>query len=134
MKIKSKISQLFVIAVATLFSIGSFNNASAQQKTDNSSILLGKWINDENDRTIEFVKKDKLYSALILTANDKSLIGKEQIINLKWNGKSFTSGKLIIIKKGKTFDCTVTIKDNNTIEITGKSGFMNKSQTWKRVK
>lgn len=134
MKIKSKIDQMFAAIAAAVFFIGSINTISAQQKTDNPAAILGQWINEENDRTIEFIKKDNLYSALIIKADDKNLIGKEQIVNLKWNGKSYSGGKLILIKKEKTFDCTAKIKDNNTIEITGRSGFMSKSQIWKRVK
>lgn len=130
MKSTFKIPLLIAAFVTALFAA---TPAQAQQ-TKTNDVLLGKWTNEDKDRTIEFTKKGTEYIATIVAAEDKSLIGKQQITGLQWDGKTFKNGTLHVIKKGKTFACSVTVKDNNTIEISGKSGLISKSQAWTKIK
>lgn len=133
MKIISKISLVRIVLIVSVFFFGT-SHAAAQQKAYNSDFILGKWTSQNGDRTIEFVKKEDKYSAVISASAEKSLIGKEQIKNLRWTGSSYAEGKLIMVRKGRELDCQVAIKDDNTIEISGKVGFISRTQTWKRVK
>lgn len=133
MKIISKISLVGIVLIVSVFFFGT-SQAAAQQKSYNSDFILGKWTSQNGDRTIEFVKKEDKYSAVISASAEKSLIGKEQIKSLRWTGSSYAEGKLIMVRKGRELDCQVAIKDDNTIEISGKVGFISRTQIWKRVK
>lgn len=130
-----KTTFMIPVMILTFFAALSFSKVSAfASQTMTGDIILGKWINDDKDRTIEFSKKGSEYVAVVVAADDKALIGKEQISGLKWDGKTFKEGKLHVIKKDKTYPCTIMVKNNNTIEISGKVGFISKSQTWNKLK
>lgn len=113
-----------------IFIAGFFTAAHAQTNANN---ILGKWINNEKDRVLEFVQKGSTYEAIIKQAPDPSLVGQKQITELSFS-KSTYNGKLYLPKKGKTFPCTISLNANGTMEITAKAGMMSKSQTWTRVK
>jgi uncharacterized protein (DUF2147 family) len=96
--------------------------------------ILGKWINEEHTRVLEFHKNGNYYEAIIKEAEDKSLIGKIQIANLQFIKDAYINGKLYLPKKGKNFPCTAKIKPDGTLEISAKASFMSKSQIWSKVK
>ncbi|AWH86361.1 hypothetical protein HYN59_15140 [Flavobacterium album] len=117
-----------MIFLLSLFTLLQFNTVIA---IDND--LSGKWINEDKTRVLEFTQNSGIYEAIILKAEDNSLIGKKQITGLKKVGTSY-KGTLHVIKKNKEMDCTVTIKNTNTIEIKGSYGPVSKSQKWHRQK
>ncbi|PZP41664.1 MAG: hypothetical protein DI598_17935 [Pseudopedobacter saltans] len=97
--------------------------------------IIGKWTDDAQDRTIEFVAQGDHFNAVILKAKDGSLVGKTQISGLQKNGSdAYKNGTIYVIKQGKTASCTAKINGNNQLVITGKMGFFSKSQTWTRTK
>ncbi|MDE1192564.1 MAG: DUF2147 domain-containing protein [Arachidicoccus sp.] len=116
-----------LFAAMILISTVSF----AQSQND---IIIGKWKDDAGDRTIEFVKTDAGYNAIIRTAEDASLVGKIQISHLqKKDATHYINGTLYIITKNKTAKCSVEADSNNELVITGKMGMFSKSQKWTRV-
>jgi hypothetical protein len=122
LKAVTLIAALFVMTLSTF-----------AQQPDIGDAILGKWINEGKDRTIEFVKEGNEYIAVIVVAEDKTLIGKKQITDLLWDGKAYKEGKLHAIKKDKSFPCSVVIKTETAIEISVKMRFMSGSRTWTKV-
>lgn len=111
------------------------NNTTAHAQTSSKAdTILGKWTNEDKTRTIEFTKNGISYEAVIKDAPDKNLIGTKQITGLQFDGKGYKNGKVYLPKKGKTFPCTVSLKNDGTLELSAKAGFMSKSQIWTRVK
>ena len=70
---------------------------------------------------------------------DKSLrnrpvIGLSMLEGLSKKGDHYTGGTIYSPKTGKTYDATLKIKDQNTLEVTGHVFVFSSTQTWKRVK
>ncbi len=107
--------------------------ALAQNPTANAETILGKWTNDDKTRTIEFVKKNNTYEAIVREADKAELVGKTLITSLvAENGKY--NGKIYMPRQGKSFSCTIVLKDEDTMMLTGKAGLMSRTKTWTRVK
>ena len=108
------------------------SSASAQSLNDKIS---GKWVNDDQSRVIEFVRNGSVYDAIIIKAEDSTIIGKKQITGLVFTGKdTFQKGVLHIILKNMTVNCKVRIIGDSELEIIVSKGFISKSQIWKRYK
>lgn len=125
MKKTMKFLSLAVILIASIFT-----TAFAQTDAD---AILGRWTNDDNTRVIEFVKTGNSYNAIIKEAPDKSVVGKNQLTGLLFSNGSY-NGTVHLPKKGKSYPCTVKIKNDGSMELTAKAGFMSKTQSWVKVK
>lgn len=118
-----------VVSILTVVLLGL--HVFAQAVNDK---ILGRWINEDQTRVIEFVRNGNNYDAIIRKADDKSLIGKKQITGLQSSGvTSFINGTIHIIKKGKTAKCTATLSADGKLYIEASYGMMSRSQTWTRV-
>lgn len=107
---------------------------SLQVLTQSGNPLVGRWINEDKSRVIEFFTNGDTYDALIREADDKSLIGRKQIAGLTTkDGKSFRNGTLFLIRKGKSAKCSARLTNGQTLEITGSVGLLSKSQTWTKL-
>ncbi|MEO7979116.1 DUF2147 domain-containing protein [Flavobacterium sp.] len=119
--------KIILITAGLLFSLNIF----AQTTNDK---ILGKWTNEDKTRIIEFVKSGDAYDAIIRKAEDNGLVGKKQITDLKASGTaSFVDGKLHIIKKGKTAECTASLSGDAKLIIKASYGMMSKSLTWTKL-
>jgi uncharacterized protein (DUF2147 family) len=123
------LAAIALLVVSTLFAVA--NKGYAQ--TSGPDVILGKWVNEDKTRTMEFVRNGTLYDGVIVSADNKEIVGKTVMIGLKYSGSDY-QGKLFLPKRGKTFPCTAKLNDNNTMEITGNAGFASKSKTWTRVR
>ena len=122
---------MYKVIFSFLLMLASF--AAFSQNTKDP--IVGKWVDDANDRTIEFVSQGDHFNAIILKAKDGSLVGKTQISGLQKNGaNTYKNGTVYVIKQDKTAGCTAKMNGNNQLVITGKMGFFSKSQTWTRTK
>ncbi|HTN45817.1 MAG TPA: DUF2147 domain-containing protein [Flavipsychrobacter sp.] len=119
----------FLSLVALLVS-ALFVPAKAQSGADT---ILGKWTNEDKTRVIEFIKSGSVYNAVIRKAPDQSVVGKNQLANLSYRDGNY-NGNVLLPKKGKSYPCTLRMKDDGTMEMTAKAGFMTKSQVWTKVK
>jgi uncharacterized protein (DUF2147 family) len=133
MKMTLKIPMIILLSTAVIF-WGNNSKVSAQSTPATGDAIIGKWTNEDKTRIIEFVKTGATYEAVIKEAPDKSLIGKKQITGLQFDGRAYKNGKVYLPKRGKTYPCTVSLKGDDTMELSAKAGFMSKSQTWTRVK
>ena len=119
--------KIILMVTGLLFSLNIF----AQTTHDK---ILGKWINEDKTRIIEFVKSGDAYDAIIRKAEDNSIVGKKQITALKATGTaSFVDGTLHIIKKGKTAKCTASLSGDTKLYLKASYGVMSKSQTWTKL-
>lgn len=121
------------LTMLLFLSISAFLSAGAQQ-TGNTETIIGKWTNEDKSRIIEFVRNGATYEALIRESDDKSLIGKKQITELKFENGRYRNGKIHLIKKNKTASCTARLLDDSTLELSAKLGLMSKTQKWSRIK
>lgn len=119
--------KFFSIAIFVLTAL--FTTAQAQTSADN---ILGKWTNEDKTRVLEFIKSGDNYEAIIKESQDKSLVGKKQITDLKYGNGSY-KGNVYLPKRGKTFPCTLTIKSDGSLQLSAKAGFMSQSQIWTKV-
>ncbi|CAG5016133.1 hypothetical protein DYBT9275_05483 [Dyadobacter sp. CECT 9275] len=124
--IKSMKSTLMLLFVAVELTTGAHAQTSADA-------ILGKWTNEDQTRVIEFVKDGGGYQALIRQAPDQSLVGKKQLTGITY-GKGVYTGQVWLPKHGKNYPCTLTLKTNDSLELSAKAGFMSKSQMWTRVR
>lgn len=119
--------KIILMITGLLFGLHAFAQAPQDK-------ILGKWINDDKTRIIEFVKSGDAYDAIIRKAEDNSIVGKKQITGLKATGAaSFAGGTLHMIKKGKTAKCTASLSGAATLYIKASYGMMSKSVTWARL-
>ena len=137
-----------------LFLFSSLTLAALAQKKDD---ILGKWINSSNEGQIEIYKRgDKFFGKLawIKEPNDekgkpktdqknpepalrsKALLGLEILKNFIFEDGKWTDGSIYDPKTGKTYSCTISIKDDGKLNMRGYIGIslIGRSETWKRVK
>ncbi len=126
--------------------------AFAQKRDD----ILGTWVNPSGEGHVEIFKKgDKYFGKLIWIkelkdANGKikldlknpnaslrqnPILGLEILKNFVFDEGKWTDGSIYEPKTGKTYSCTMTIK-NAQLNIRGYIGIslIGRSETWKRVK
>lgn len=116
---------LVVFIIATFF---------VPKQTQNSrDAVLEKWTNEDKTRVVEFVNTGISYNAIIRKAPDESIVGKNQITDIIYSNGIY-NGKVNFPKKGKSYPCRLRIKNDGSIELTVKVGFINKSQIWTRIK
>jgi uncharacterized protein (DUF2147 family) len=119
--------KMILLLTVLLFSLNIF----AQSANDK---ILGKWINEDKTRIIEFVKNGDAYDAIIRTAEDNSIVGKKQITGLEASGTTlFVNGTVHIIKKGKTAKCSATLSGDAMLYLKATYGIMSKSQIWTKL-
>ncbi|MAN27568.1 MULTISPECIES: DUF2147 domain-containing protein [Mesonia] len=118
------------LLMTMLFAIGL--SASAQEVQDP---MIGLWKDGSSDRTFEVVQNSAgSYDAIIHKAENKDVIGKKQITNLKAVGnKKYDGGTIHLFSRNKTGKCSAELKDLKTLEIVGKVGFFSKSAIWKKL-
>lgn len=95
--------------------------------------ILGKWMNEDKSRVLEFLKTGSVYNAIVRKAEDESLIGRQQITGLKADGDAYEGGTINLFKRKKTAKCTIRFINNDLLEIQGSYGVISKSQRWLRV-
>lgn len=117
---------LMILAITA----GICNSACAQTNAD---VILGKWINQDKTRVIEFTKTGNTYQAYIRQAPDKSIIGNKQVTDVLYQTGSY-NGNIYLPKKSKSYPCTIAINSNGVMCITARAGFMSRSQTWTKVR
>jgi uncharacterized protein (DUF2147 family) len=95
--------------------------------------ILGKWMNEDKSRVLEFLKNGSVYNAIVRKAEDENFIGRQQIRGLKPDGDAYEGGTINLFKRKKTAKCTIRFINNDLFEIQGSYGVISKSQRWSRV-
>ncbi|MEE9355982.1 MAG: DUF2147 domain-containing protein [Methylococcaceae bacterium] len=134
----------FMLAVVILMGIGKSYALP-------ESALLGLWKNQSGDGLIEITKKQGKYSGTITGSPDKkdrkdknnpdpklqerSLRGVQIMGDLTYRSEdSWEDGWIYDPNNGKTYQCNVTLVDENTLEIRGYVGIalFGRTEVWKR--
>lgn len=96
--------------------------------------LTGKWTNEDHSRVIEFVANGDKTDAVIRKAKDTGLIDKKQMTGLTLKEQGLYTGTLHLIKKGKSFGCSIRIISDSAISIEVSRGLAAKKEIWTNTK
>lgn len=106
-------------------------SAGAQSTGDK---ILGKWMNEDKSRIIEFIKNGSAYEAVIRKAENQSLVGKKQITSLKYKkGNAYNGGTLHIFQRNKKVNCSAKFESDTKLELKASIGLMSTTQVWIKV-
>lgn len=123
-----------VIMLCIVFLILTVGNLIAQ---NNSDQILGKWVSEDNAKTVEVFKEGGKYSAKIIEAKNKKQIGTLIVWGLQYNnrGKEWSDGEVQTPDMSHSASCYVTLKGDKLM-ITGYHGLrlFGSSQTYIRKK
>jgi len=115
---------LFIVSCLVTINMLAFNQ---------NDRILGKWINENRTRIIEFVKTSHGYDAYIVRAEDKSLNGHVQIEGLRPASPDlFLDGTAYIFSRNKKIKCQALLRGVQKLHITGKYGLISKTQIWEK--
>lgn len=146
--------------LTTLILLICFSLTSVAATTDDPDALLGRWLSSKKRNQVQIFKQgNKYYGKLVwmLEPNDpvtnKPKVDKENpdeklrnrplmnvvlLTNLTYKGKNlWGDGEIYNPEDGKTYNCQVSLKDPNSIDLRGYVmglSFLGKSRTWTRVK
>jgi uncharacterized protein (DUF2147 family) len=116
---------------------------------------LGRWLSEDKEGVTEiFELNGKFYGKLVWLKNPtdekgipftdsnnpdtklqkKPLIGLTIINDLVYKNQKWGNGTVYDPEEGKTYQCVIWLKDNNTMNIRGYWGFVYSTETWTRMK
>ena len=118
--------------------------------------VVGTWVNIDDETGVEkseiilYLEDGKLYGRIerLLLPEDQGKLcvnckGKEKdqpieglviVKGLEQDGDSWTDGDIMDPANGKLYDCTISLADDNTLNVRGFLGFsfLGRTQVWKR--
>jgi len=118
--------------------------------------VVGTWVNIDDETGVKkseivlYVKDGKLYGRIerLLLPEDQGKLcinckGKEKnqpiegliiVKGLEQEGNSWTNGVITDPANGKSYDCTISLADSNTLNVRGFLGFsfLGRTQVWQR--
>jgi uncharacterized protein (DUF2147 family) len=119
-----------ILILALLFSLKGYSQ--------NADAITGKWLKaNKEDLIIEVFKEKGEYKGKINWSKDNSKpVGFIMLDKLKYNqkGKRWEDGVIHDPGSGRTYDASVTMQPDGTIEVTGKMLFFKSKRIFKRVK
>jgi uncharacterized protein (DUF2147 family) len=140
--------------ITTVFLVVSF--VSAGQVKDNPDALVGKWLSGDNDAIIEIYQRDSKYFGKITWLKDplndkgkpqtdennpdpklrkRSIMGLVILRDLVYDRDNlWINGMIYDPDSGDDYNCKMSLKDNNTIELRGYVGFplFGRTEVWTR--
>lgn len=123
-----------VITLCIVFLILTVGNLFAQ---NNSDQILGKWVSEDNTRTVEVFKEGGKYFAKIIEAKNKKQIGTLIVLGLQYDNKEkeWSDGEVQLPEMSHSASCYVKLKGDKLM-ITGYHGLrlFGSSQTYNRKK
>jgi uncharacterized protein (DUF2147 family) len=133
--------------------------SSFSPPADNPDAVLGTWLNGTKRGQIQIYKQGGTYFGKIVwlieptdpatgkprtdsknpdaAKRTRPLLNMVLLYNFKYGrGNVWSDGKIYNPEDGKEYNCKMTLKDPNTLDVRGYMGFsfIGKSQTWTRVK
>ncbi|MBD2756144.1 DUF2147 domain-containing protein [Spirosoma sp. BT704] len=129
-------------------------------KADDPDALMGKWLSSKKRNQVQIYRQgNKYYGKLVwmLEPNEpatnkpkmdkenpdeklrsRPLMGLVLLTNLTYKGNNvWSDGEIYNPEDGKTYNCEVSLKDPNSIDLRGYMmgiSFLGKTKTWTRVK
>ena len=133
---------IFLLFTSLIFSI------SALASNSNADVILGEWLSQEKDGKISIFKQgDKYYGKISwgktpgkkdtnnpdTKLKNRDLIGLVILHDFKVTGSSWEDGKIYDPKNGKTYDCKMTILNQNQVNLRGYvlgMPFLGRNSSW----
>lgn len=136
-----KITLIIVLLVTSAY------YAKAQTPRD---AILGTWLSEKKDSKFEIYKRGEVFFGKILSGEGESkdvknpdpalrnrdLIGLVILKDFTFDGKSsWEDGTIYDPRKGKTYDCIITLQDKNTLKVRGYIGLslFGRTEIWSRT-
>lgn len=116
--------------------------------------VIGNWVTYDDDgevmkSTVQlYIKDDKLFGKVIKIHDtssgedtcikcsgdkkDQPILGLEIISDMELSKDRWRDGEILDPENGKTYDCKIWLKDDNTLMVRGYIGFFYRTQTWLR--
>ncbi len=110
--------------MSLLFSIFSFI-AVGQNDPD---LLTGKWKTEEG-KIVTISEENGIFTGKVVGEKNKIV---NILKNMKYSKDKY-NGVLYAAKRNMTLDCTIKVKEEDTIEVTVKKGFIEKTLKWNRI-
>ena len=126
---------------------------------DESDAVVGTWLNGTQKGQVEIYKKGGTYFGKLVwlkepndpntgkpktdikntdaSKRNRPLMNLNIMYNFKYDGANvWSDGKIYNPEDGKEYNCKMTLKDPNTLDVRGYMGIslIGKTQTWTRVK
>ncbi len=133
--------------------------SSFTPSSDNPDAVVGTWLNGSKRGQVQIYKQGGTYVGKIvwlIEPNDlttgkpktdiknsdpakrsRLIMNMPMMYNFKYNGSNvWADGKIYNPEDGKEYNCKMTLKDPNTLDVRGYLGFsfIGKTQIWTRVK
>ncbi len=126
---------------------------------DNPDAVLGTWLNGTKRGQIQIYKQGNTYAGKLVwlieptdpatgkpridnknadpAKRNRPLLNLPLMYNFKYDGGNvWSDGKIYNPEDGKEYNCKMTLKDPNVLDVRGYLGIalLGKTQTWTRVK
>jgi len=119
-----------IIVLALMLSLKGYSQ--------NADAIVGKWLKtNKQDLIIEVYKEQDEYKGKISWSKDnKKPEGFVMLEDLRYNQKSkqWEDGKIHDPNSSRSYDATVTMKSDSTIEVSGSFLFFKSKRAFKKVK
>lgn len=148
------------LRLTTLLLFICFSLTSLAAKTDDPDAIVGKWLSSKKRNQVQIYKQgNKYYGKLVWmleptdpvdkkpkvdkenpdeTLRNRPLMNLILVTNLVYKGhNTWGDGEIYNPEDGKTYNCEVSMKDANSIDLRGYVmgiSFLGKTRTWTRVK
>ncbi|WP_338876478.1 DUF2147 domain-containing protein [Spirosoma sp. SC4-14] len=126
---------------------------------DDSDAVVGTWLNGTKKGHVQIYKRGGTYFGKLIWLSEpndpttgkpktdirngdpskrtRPLMNLPIMYNFKYNGGNvWSDGKIYNPEDGKEYNCKMTLKDPNTLDVRGYMGIslIGKTQTWTRIK
>ena len=131
--------------------------SSTQVVAQSKDLIIGQWLNATGEAHIQiFSSGNKYFGKLVwlkepLNENGvpkvdrhnsepelrrRSLLGLIILQDFVFNKSAWEGGKIYDPKTGKTYDCRISLKDQNTLNVRGFVGvsILGRTENWTRLK
>lgn len=138
-------SKFFVLSLSLLFNSLSFGQATVEglwttiddEDGQPSSIISIEIVDNELTATIKELltqPQDILCENCSGDKHNQPIVGMQIITNMKKNGSSWSGGKVLDPKNGKTYKCKVELEGNDKLKMRGYIGIpaLGRTQVWER--
>jgi uncharacterized protein (DUF2147 family) len=139
--------RMWMAAAAVVLALRLASGAAAAQSADEA---IGLWLNPENQSNVEFYKCGEGLCAKITklatdgaktdekntdaSKRERAILGLVIMDGAKKSGPAKWSGNLYNPNDGKTYAGTVTVKDKNTLDLSGCVALvLCRTSTWTRL-
>ncbi|MGA0557505.1 DUF2147 domain-containing protein [Larkinella sp. VNQ87] len=122
--------------------------------TNDGDRIVGQWYSEDRNQKYEISRNGTTYSAKLVwmaepnhpdgspkrdennpdpAKRQQPLLGMTVFWGLTYRNGSWIDGKTYSPKQGRTVDCSLRLRSNNELELTGSIGIVKRSRTWKRA-